>query len=148
MVTSIYRTLYVWRVPVLNTYVYKQNTLTQITQKLTRKDHTTMFEESIFWDITPSSPLKVNWRFGGTCCFQLYVRRIWQAKILSCHYYLIYVSFLLCLFFNPKFRGNFFLPNVGLLSQIVEIFIITAVKTSNPTQHSPLFLWNPVARLQ
>jgi hypothetical protein len=24
-----------------------------------------------FWDITTCSPLKVTWRFGGTCCHDL-----------------------------------------------------------------------------
>jgi hypothetical protein len=35
---------------------------------------------SIFWDITPCSPLKVNRRFGGTCRPHLHGRRICQAR--------------------------------------------------------------------
>jgi hypothetical protein len=35
---------------------------------------------SIFWDIRQCSSLKVNRRFGGTCCLQLQGRRISQAK--------------------------------------------------------------------
>jgi hypothetical protein len=47
-------------------------------------------DNSIFWNITSYSPLKVNWRFGGTCHFHLHGQRIsqernqyesrWQAK--------------------------------------------------------------------
>jgi hypothetical protein len=47
-------------------------------------------KSSIFWDITPCSPLKVNRRFGGTCRLHLQSRRIsrtrnqresrWQAR--------------------------------------------------------------------
>jgi hypothetical protein len=49
-------------------------------------------KSSIFWDITPYSPLKVNQRFGGTCRLHLQDRRIslarnyreirWQAELL------------------------------------------------------------------
>jgi hypothetical protein len=49
-------------------------------------------ESSLFWDITPCSPLKVNWPFGETCRLHLQGRRIsqarnqlestWQAKLL------------------------------------------------------------------
>jgi hypothetical protein len=35
---------------------------------------------SIFWDITPCSPLKVNRRFGRTCHLHLQGRRIRQAR--------------------------------------------------------------------
>jgi hypothetical protein len=34
----------------------------------------------IFRDITPCSPLKINGRLGGTCCFHLQCRRISQAR--------------------------------------------------------------------
>jgi hypothetical protein len=34
----------------------------------------------IFWDITPCRPLKVNWRFGGTCRLHLQGRRISRAR--------------------------------------------------------------------
>jgi hypothetical protein len=30
-----------------------------------------LFKSTIFWDITPGSPLKVDWRFGGTCHLHL-----------------------------------------------------------------------------
>jgi hypothetical protein len=33
--------------------------------------HSGGYEENFFWGITPCSPLKVNWGFGGTCRFHL-----------------------------------------------------------------------------
>jgi hypothetical protein len=39
-----------------------------------------VMKSSTFWDITPCSPLKVNWRFWGTCCFHLQGRRVSQAR--------------------------------------------------------------------
>jgi hypothetical protein len=35
---------------------------------------------SIFWNITPFSPLKIDRRFGGTCRFQLQGLRISKAS--------------------------------------------------------------------
>jgi hypothetical protein len=37
-------------------------------------------ESSVFWDIMPYSPLKVNGRLGGTYCLQLQGRRRSQAR--------------------------------------------------------------------
>jgi hypothetical protein len=37
-------------------------------------------KRSIFWNIMPCSPLKVNWHFGGTCRSLLHGRRISQAR--------------------------------------------------------------------
>jgi hypothetical protein len=36
----------------------------------------TILKIYIFWDIMPCTPLKVNWRFGGTCCLHLQARRV------------------------------------------------------------------------
>jgi hypothetical protein len=44
---------------------------------------------SISWDMTPSSPLEVNRRFGGTCR--------------------LHVGFLLGLFLDPEVGGDMFL---------------------------------------
>jgi hypothetical protein len=69
---------------------------------------------SIFWYITPRSPLKVNRRYGETCCIHLQgrinrtrnKREIrWQA------------GFLLGLFFDPKDSGDMLLRNIGWLFQ-------------------------------
>jgi hypothetical protein len=55
---------------------------------------------SIFWDITPSSPVEVNQHFRGThlaCC-------------------LFHADFLLVLLFDPQDGGDTFLQNVRWLS--------------------------------
>jgi hypothetical protein len=38
------------------------------------------FKSSIFWDITPCIPLKVDWRFGGKCRLHLQSRSINKPK--------------------------------------------------------------------
>jgi hypothetical protein len=55
---------------------------------------TSKIMSSIFWDITPCSPLKVNRRFERTCR-------------------LLYACFLLGLFFGPKDGGEKIIRNVG-----------------------------------
>jgi hypothetical protein len=37
-------------------------------------------KDSVFWDISACSPLKVNRRFGGTCRLRLQGRRMSQAR--------------------------------------------------------------------
>jgi hypothetical protein len=39
-----------------------------------------VMKSSIFWDTTPCSPLKANWRFGATCRLHLQGRKISRAK--------------------------------------------------------------------
>jgi hypothetical protein len=39
-----------------------------------------VMKSSAFWDITPCSLLKVNWRFGGTCRIHLQGQKISQAR--------------------------------------------------------------------
>jgi hypothetical protein len=39
-----------------------------------------IMKSSIFWDITPRGPMKVNRIFGGTCHLNLEDRRISQAR--------------------------------------------------------------------
>jgi hypothetical protein len=80
---------------------------------------------SIFWDITPFIQLKVNRLFGG--------------KISS--FYLLHAGFLLGLLFGPDDGGEMLLRNVsglfsglhGVISQKIKLFIIAAVRTSDPT---------------
>jgi hypothetical protein len=62
---------------------------------------------SIFWDITPCSPFKVNRRFGRT--YHLY----FQDRKINTWFH---VGFLLCLFFDPEYGGDIFLRNLGWLS--------------------------------
>jgi hypothetical protein len=39
-----------------------------------------IMKSSVFWDMTPCSPLKVNQCFGGISQFRLHCRRISQAR--------------------------------------------------------------------
>jgi hypothetical protein len=57
-----------------------------------------VMKNSIFWDITPYSPLKGNRRFGGTCRLHLHGRRI---ILVSSACYLLHADSLLALFFDP-----------------------------------------------
>jgi hypothetical protein len=59
-----------------------------------------IYEEPIFWDITPCNPLKVNRQFGGTCHLRLQGRRINQlwALLATC---LILVS---CLAYSSTLK--------------------------------------------
>jgi hypothetical protein len=41
---------------------------------------TVVMESSIFWNITPCSPLKVNRKLGGTCRLHLQGRKTSQAR--------------------------------------------------------------------
>jgi hypothetical protein len=66
---------------------------------------------SIFWHIPPYSPLKVNRRFGGTC--RPIFRAMWR------HF--------------PQKRQLPLNGLHGVISQKMEPYITTAVRTSNPT---------------
>jgi hypothetical protein len=89
---------------------------------------------SIFWDIMRRSPLKVNRRFGGTCRLHFQGRRIsrarnqcesrWQAELLLPFRWKLYVPLKRRLTFNGLH---------GVISQKIEPFITTGVRTSNPT---------------
>jgi hypothetical protein len=61
-------------------------------------------KNSISWDITQCSPLKINRRFGGICPLQLQGRT-------SPACYLFYGGFLLGLFLNPEGERDIFLLN-------------------------------------
>jgi hypothetical protein len=65
-------------------------------------------KNSIFWDITPCSPLKVDRRVRGTRRLHLHCRRISR----SC----FHAGFLLDLCFDPEDGGDMFLRNVGWFS--------------------------------
>jgi hypothetical protein len=43
-----------------------------------------VMKSTIFWDITPRSPLRVNRRFGGTYCLHLQGRRNKLSKKSAC----------------------------------------------------------------
>jgi hypothetical protein len=59
-----------------------------------------VMKSTIFWDITPCSPLKVNRRFGG-------IHRLHQG---------FHAGFLLGLFSEPEEGGDMFLRNFSWLS--------------------------------
>jgi hypothetical protein len=71
-----------------------------------------VIRNSVFWHITPCSPLKVNRLFGETSCFRLQCWRISQAG-------------------SQYEAGNFHRTTRRCVSEKIEL-IITAVRTSNP----------------
>jgi hypothetical protein len=73
-----------------------------------------VIKSTIFWGITPCSPLKVNRRFGGTYRLHLQSRRTrWKR-------------------YSPKRRMTFNGLH-GVISQKIVFFITTAERTSDPT---------------
>jgi hypothetical protein len=78
--------------------------------KLIRWQYCAYGTSSIFWDIMTWSPLKVFWRFGETCSFQLRPWR-WRRRV------------------PRKDRFTFNVPH-GLISQKIKLF---SVRSSKPT---------------
>jgi hypothetical protein len=82
-------------------------------------------KSSIFWDITQYSPLKVNRIFRGTADYLLpfFMLVSWEA----------YSSTLMMeeIRFSETSVG---FQLHGVVSQKIQFFIITAVRTSNPTK--------------
>jgi hypothetical protein len=74
-----------------------------------------VMNSTIFWDITPCSPLKFNRRFGETYRLHLQCRKMsrarnqresrWQAENSA--------GFFLSLFFDTEDGGDMFFRNVG-----------------------------------
>jgi hypothetical protein len=102
-----------------------------------------VMKRSIVWDITPCTPLKVNLRFGGECRLHLQVRRRSrtrngresrrQAEFLPQFLSrLVLRSWRWTRHVPPKRRLNFNGLHDGI-SKKTELFITTAVRTSNPT---------------
>jgi hypothetical protein len=66
-----------------------------------------VMESTIFWNITPCTPLKFNRRFGGTYRLHLYGRRI-SRVLLATNFH---AGFSLRLFIDPEKGGEMFLRN-------------------------------------
>jgi hypothetical protein len=58
-----------------------------------------LLKNSVFWDVTPCSPVKGKRRFGGTCLRS------------ACS--LLYAVFLFGLFFGPEDGGDIFFQNIA-----------------------------------
>jgi hypothetical protein len=75
-------------------------------------------KSSIFWDITPCSPLKAKWRFGGT--YGLHLARLkmklWKKSAWSRQQAQFLVGFLLGLLIYLEDGCDMYLWNIGLLS--------------------------------
>jgi hypothetical protein len=90
--------------------------------------------ESEEWDITPCSPLKVNWSFGGTWRLNLQGRK----NKASSAYRLLSCRLLVLLILRPWRRMRPVLPKRrltvnglhGVTAQKIELFITTGVRTS------------------
>jgi hypothetical protein len=71
-----------------------------------------IIKSTIFWDIMPSIPMKVNWRFGTA--YRLHPHSwVIQTKLYEASSKLLYsgcllhVGFLFCLIFSPEYRFMF-----------------------------------------
>jgi hypothetical protein len=101
---------------------------------LTRLISNSTLKMCIFWGIMPCSPLKVNRRFRGTCHFQLQDRRISKArnhheagsKHSSC---LAYSSTMKMEPICSSESSVDFNGLHGVISQKIELFITTALRT-------------------
>jgi hypothetical protein len=66
-----------------------------------------VIKSAISWDIKPCSPLKVNWRFGGTYRLHLHGLKINRALLATC----FHAGILLGLFLDSEDGGDMFLRN-------------------------------------
>jgi hypothetical protein len=95
-----------------------------------------LLKSAIYWEITPYRPLKVNGRFGGTYYFRLQ----WTCSPPASPWFLarlILWPYIQRRYVPPK-RRFAFNGLRGVISQWIELFITTAVRTSNPTFSRPL----------
>jgi hypothetical protein len=91
-------------------------------------------KSSVYPDISPCSPLKVNRLFGGKYWLHLQDRRISKGrnrtKQTGCACYMLHYGFLPGLLFEPEDGGDMFVRNVtwlysglrGVKSQTIELF--------------------------
>jgi hypothetical protein len=105
-----------------------------------------MFTSFILWDVTPWSPPKVDWRFGGTCRLHLQGRRIgqarnqresrWQADLFSSLAYSLTLN--MAAIFSSVTSVDFQRTTLRYIpeSTYVYLFITTGVRTSNSAQNN------------
>jgi hypothetical protein len=116
---------------VLNFTTFSTRELYRFTSYIEFEGITAMvMKSSIFWDITPCSPLEVNRRLGGTCRFHLQGRIISQGRNQSESWWQAPYWFLAWLFIwswrwrlhvAPK-RSLTFNGLHGVISQKIELF--------------------------
>jgi hypothetical protein len=99
---------------------------------------------SVFWEATPSNPLIITWHFR--LIFLLTFRVEEQAKQSSLCY-VLHAGFLLCLFFDPESGGDVspkrrstFNGLHGCISQKIDFFINTVMRTTNSAKFCLLFI--------
>jgi hypothetical protein len=96
--------------------------------KITQKK--IVMRNSIFWDIMPCSPLKVNQHFGGTCCLHLQPLLATCFTFISCSAYSLALKLeVTC---SSKMSVDFQLTTFQTIFQRIELFITTTMRTSNP----------------
>jgi hypothetical protein len=92
-----------------------------------------VLQSSVFWDVMAYSPLKVSWRFGGTCRLHVHGRRVSPARNQheenrnQCWRWKQHGP--------PKHWLNFNGPH-GVISRKTELFFTIVVRTSDPTYWS------------
>jgi hypothetical protein len=98
-------------------------------------------KNSVFWDITLCSPLKVSWHFGGTS----------SGSKQSSAWYLLHAGFLLGLFFDPEDGGDMFLRTLVDYQRTTQHYIPEDRTLQNCSQSSSSFwmmfqdfIWIPV----
>jgi hypothetical protein len=103
----------------------------------------TYMKSSNFWHITPCTPLKVYRWFGGICCLDLQGRTLilarnhHEAAICLLPTSLWFLAWLIVRpwrrrrYVPPKHRVTF--NGQVVISQNMNLFIVTVVRTSNPT---------------
>jgi hypothetical protein len=94
-------------------------------------------KSSIFWDIMPYDPLKANQCFRGTCSLHLLGQRICQER----NQHEVGSKQTL----KMEVKIDWLLKDYMITSQKIELFITTALRTSNSTQYLTVFClekWN------
>jgi hypothetical protein len=111
-------------------------------------------KSSVFWDVAPCSPMKVNWCLKGTYCLHLQGRRVSQSMKQAVGIARLLFSGLILW----PWRWRWYVPLkcwlafTGLLiviSQKIELFTVTTERTSYPTYWPFVILhWVFLYRLQ